>query len=188
LRIDGALTGNRPRAIVAVGDKHSSSVQCGGRTSTATAWRSAASCARTPRRRSARSFSAWSRRERERARRCRTVRRRQDGHDRELRRRLVRRVHAAARDGGVGRLSRQARADDGRVPRRAGRRRNVPRADLEGVHEVGAEGTGGPGRRDGALLPEARHPSTARPSWSRGGTGTSSWTTATADPRRRSSS
>src|SRR3954471_16949146 len=30
LRIDGALTGNRPRAIVAVGDKHSTEVRCGG--------------------------------------------------------------------------------------------------------------------------------------------------------------
>ena len=39
----------------------------------------------------------------------RPARRRQDGHDRELRRRLVRRVHAAARRRGLGRLPEQAR-------------------------------------------------------------------------------
>ena len=40
--------------------------------------------------------------------------RRQDRHDRELRRRVVRRLHAAARHGGLGRLPEQARADDER--------------------------------------------------------------------------
>ena len=64
--------------------------------------------------------------------------RRQDRHDRELRRRVVRRLHAAVRRRRLGRLPRQARPDDDRVPRPPGRRRHVPGADLEGVHEEGA--------------------------------------------------
>ncbi len=44
--------------------------------------------------------------------------RRQDRHDGELRRRVVRRLHARARDGGLGRVSEQAPADADRVPRR----------------------------------------------------------------------
>ena len=73
--------------------------------------------------------------------------RRQDRHDGELRRRVVRRLHAAARDRGVGRLPERPAADADRVPRPRGRRRNVPRADLEDVHAVGAHraalGSGG---------------------------------------------
>ena len=65
-------------------------------------------------------------------------RRRQDRDDRELRRRVVRRLHAAARRRRLGRLPRHAEADADRVPRRAGRRRHVPRADLEVVRGVGA--------------------------------------------------
>ena len=60
--------------------------------------------------------------------------RRQDRHDRELRRCVVRRLHAATRHRGVGRLPERARADDDRVPRPPGRRRHLSGADLEGVH------------------------------------------------------
>ena len=59
---------------------------------------------------------------------------REDRDDRELRRRLVRGLHAAARHRGVGRLPERAPPDADRVQRRAGRRRHVPGADLEGVH------------------------------------------------------
>ena len=65
----------------------------------------------------------------------RPARRRQDGHDRQLRRRLVRRLHASARRRGLGRLSRPAEADADRIRRQAGRRRHAPGADLEGVHD-----------------------------------------------------
>ena len=46
-------------------------------------------------------------RDRHRGRAARPAGRRQDRHDGELRRRLVRRLHAAARDGGLGRVSRR---------------------------------------------------------------------------------
>ena len=49
------------------------------------------------------------------------------GHDRQLRRRLVRRLHAAARRRGLGRISRRAEADADRVRRQAGRRRHPAR-------------------------------------------------------------
>ena len=78
-------------------------------------------------------------------------RRRQDGDDGELRRRVVRRLHAAARDRGLGRLPEQARADALRVPRPARRRRHVSGADLEVVHGVGA-------RRDGRAAGVVREP------------------------------
>ena len=64
--------------------------------------------------------------------------RRQDRHDRELRRRLVRRLHPAARHRRLGRVPQLGAADDRPVPRPAGRRRLVPGADLEGVHDAGA--------------------------------------------------
>ena len=64
--------------------------------------------------------------------------RRQDRHDRELRRRLVRRLHAAARRRGLGRLPEHAEADADRVQRRRGRRRNLPGADLQELHGEGA--------------------------------------------------
>ena len=60
---------------------------------------------------------------REACRAGRSPRRRQDRDDRQLRGRLVRRVHAAARGSGLGRLSRRAEADADRVRRRACRRR-----------------------------------------------------------------
>ncbi len=64
--------------------------------------------------------------------------RRQDRHDRELRRRVVRRLHAADRHGRLGRVPEQARADAARVPRARGRGRHLSGADLEGVHDSGA--------------------------------------------------
>ena len=51
---------------------------------------------------------------------------RQDRHDRELRRRLVRRLHARVHRRGVGRLPQEVPADEDRVPGRAGGRRHVP--------------------------------------------------------------
>ena len=60
--------------------------------------------------------------------------RRQDGDDGQLRRRLVRRLHATARRRHLGRLSERAQADAARVRRPPGRRRHPARGDLEGVH------------------------------------------------------
>ena len=65
---------------------------------------------------------------------ARPCRGRQDGNDRELRRRLVCRLHAAAGGRGLGRLSEQAGADGAPLPRPAGRGRHLPGADLEVVH------------------------------------------------------
>ena len=50
---------------------------------------------------------------------------RQDGHDGELRRRLVRRLHAAARDSRLGRLPERCAVDELPVPRQARRRRHA---------------------------------------------------------------
>ncbi len=63
-----------------------------------------------------------------RARRARPgpVRRRQDGDDREQRRRVVRRLHQALDRRRLGRLSRQAQADAHRVRRGPGRGRHLP--------------------------------------------------------------
>ena len=60
----------------------------------------------------------------------RRVRRRQDRHHRELRRRLVRGVQQGADGGGVGGLPRPPHTHADRVPRRAGGRRDVPGRDL----------------------------------------------------------
>ena len=76
---------------------------------------------------------------------------RQDRHDRELRRRLVRRLHAAAGGGGLGRLSDDAEADADRVPRRRRHRRQLPGSDLEVVHGEGAQERGA--RRASRRLP-----------------------------------
>ena len=84
--------------------------------------------------------------------------RRQDRHDRELRRRLVRRLHAAARRRGLGRLPEHAAADADRVPRRGRRRRHVPGADLEELHGVGAPVPEGR-RRRASRTPTSRRPS-----------------------------
>ena len=66
--------------------------------------------------------------------RRRTAGGRQDRHDRELRRRLVRRLHAQPRGGDLGRLSEQARPDGDAVRRPSRRRRHLPGADLEDLH------------------------------------------------------
>ncbi len=60
--------------------------------------------------------------------------RRQDGHDRQLQRRLVRRLHAPPGRGRVGRLSGRA-ARDAQRPRHLRRGRYLPRRDLGQVHE-----------------------------------------------------
>ena len=65
-------------------------------------------------------------------------RRRQDRHDRQLQRRVVRRLHAPSRGVGLGRLSERARRDAQRA-RHQRRRRHVPGADLAVVHD-GREG------------------------------------------------
>ena len=65
---------------------------------------------------------------------------RQDRHDRQLQRRVVRRLHAPSRGVGLGRLSERARRDDQRA-RDQRRRRHVPGADLALVHD-GREGNG----------------------------------------------
>ena len=76
------------------------------------------------------------------------VRGRQDRHDREQRRRLVRRLQRALDRGRVGRLPRQAQADAHRVRRRAGRGRHLPGAHLARLH--------GPGQRDRATTRNAK--------------------------------
>ena len=69
------------------------------------------------------------------ARRDRRVRRRQDRHDRELRRRLVRRLGHRVHGRRVGRLSRQADPDDDRVQRRPGAGGTFPARDLARLHD-----------------------------------------------------
>ena len=74
--------------------------------------------------------------------RCRLRRRdpserRQDGHDREPRRRVVRRVHATAVDRRLDGVP-EGRDPDARRPRSRGRRRDLPGADLARVHGCGA--------------------------------------------------
>ena len=58
----------------------------------------------------------------------------QDRHDRQLQRRVVRRLHARPRDLGLGRLPERAHRD-ARRPRDQRRRRHVPDADLGLLHE-----------------------------------------------------
>ena len=62
--------------------------------------------------------------------------RRQDGHDRQPRGRLVLRLRAAAPDDGLGRLP-AGRDPDGERARDRGRRRHLPGDDLEAVHGDG---------------------------------------------------
>ncbi len=68
----------------------------------------------------------------------RLERRGQDRHHRELRRRVVRRVHARARGRRLGRLPEGAAADADGVRRRVGHRRLVPGGDLQDVRRAGA--------------------------------------------------
>ena len=67
---------------------------------------------------------------------------RQDRNDGELRRCLVRGLHAAAGRGRLGRLPEQPHADADGVRGRRGRGRDVPGADLEVVHGLRAEAPG----------------------------------------------
>ena len=84
----------------------------------------------------------------------------QDRHDRQLRRRLVRRLYARARRGRLGRVPRRAAADAHRVQRRGGRGWNASGADLEGVRREGSRG-----RRSRLRLPSLprRHLAVGRP-------------------------
>ena len=85
----------------------------------------------------------------------------EDRHDRELRRRVVRRLHAAARRRRLGGLPDDAEADADGVPRRRRDGRHLPGADLEVVRREGAAGQGGAGVPvpDRSLRgAEARHP------------------------------
>ncbi len=61
---------------------------------------------------------------------------RQDRHDQQLHRRLVRRLHAEALDGGLGRLSELRRVHERRQRPRPRLRRHARGADLAGVHAV----------------------------------------------------
>ena len=79
----------------------------------------------------------------------RPARRGQDRHDRQPRRRVVLRLHAAARDDGLGRLP-AGRDPDGERARDLGRGRHLPGDDLAPVHG------GGDGECAGARLARSR--------------------------------
>jgi membrane carboxypeptidase/penicillin-binding protein PbpC len=66
----------------------------------------------------------------------------QDRDHRELRRCMVRRLHAAARHRGMGRVPEGTSSDAHGVPRPGGRGRDVPRGDLEVVHAAGPQPAG----------------------------------------------
>ena len=78
--------------------------------------------------------------------RDRPVRGRQDRHDLQLRRRLVRRLGLQVHGRRVGRLPEQADPDDDRLQRQAGARRHLPGADLAQLHDVRAGDRQGPRR------------------------------------------
>ena len=134
-RVDGAGFGNHPRAIARISNAEGKLVEDNrpvnrvvldsDRTRCSRA-SSKASCAPGTGKRAAASGPCG---------------RGEDGHDGELRRCVVRRVHAAARDGGVGRLPEQADADVEPVPRAGGRRRNLSRGHLACLQSAGAGGT-----------------------------------------------
>ena len=105
----------------------------------------------------------------------------EDRHDGELRRRVVRRLHAAARRRRLGRLPDDAEADADGVPRRRGDGWNLPGADLEVVRREGSAGQGG-------ARGSRTRPSRTRRRSSSPGAGTSSCsTTASANRAGRSS-
>ena len=87
----------------------------------------------------------------------RPQRRREDGDDRQLRRRLVRRLHAGARRRGLGRVPGPAAADAHRVRRRARHGRHPARSHLEGVREAGRGGRR-PASFDCGAVPRLRPP------------------------------
>ena len=140
-RIDGSVFGNHPRAVARVSNPEGKVIDDNKPVNRPVLTRDQDALAHEhPRRRrplghrKARGSS-------------RPSRRREDRHDRELRRRLVRGVHTTARNGSVGRLSRSTEADAQRVPRTGGRRRNVPRGDLADVQQACARGD------DAAVIP-----------------------------------
>ncbi len=106
----------------------------------------------------------------------RPARCRQDGHDRQLRRCVVRRLHPAARRRRLGGLPRQAEADADRVRRQARRGRHAPRSDLEGVHDGGRQAA----RSSSPSSSRRRRTSRPRRSGSSGAAARTSSTTATA--------
>ena len=120
---------------------------------------------------------------------------RQDRHDRELRRRLVRRLHAAAGGRGLGRVPDDAEADADGVPRRCRHGRQLPRPDLEVVHGEGAQeraarrlpGAGRPVRGAEARRPP-RRPADARQRSLPARARRSSTSPGPARPRRRTAS
>ena len=93
----------------------------------------------------------------------------QDRHDRELRRRLVRRLDEGVHGRRLGRLPGRVQADEDRVPGRAGRGRHLPRRDLEDLHAVAAEVSTRCPRRTAATAPARTSSRRRRPG---AGTGT----------------
>ena len=96
-------------------------------------------------------------------RRVRPAGGRQDGNDRRARRRLVRRLHARARDDRLGRLH-AGRDPDAERARDRRHRRNLPGRDLAAVHGAGARGhrAAGVPRADGVAGVEAVHARSVR--------------------------
>ena len=125
-RIDGSILGNEPRAITQIGKNKNAVVAHRVLSPTKTA------ILNSILQKVVTEGTGHARRAQ------RPARRRQDRDDRELRRRLVRRVRAAADRRRLGRVPARAEADDDRVPRRSGRRRDVPGRDLAHVHGEGA--------------------------------------------------
>ena len=172
-RIDGSLMGNQPRAVLRVGKKANVPVaetQALGDNEAAIETRLLQERGRERHRTARPAFR-------------RTAGRRQDRHDGELRRRLVRRLHAAARGRGLGRLPGPPAADAHRVPRRSCRRRHVSGVDLQGVHGEGADRSWTPSPRGSRRRPTR----TRRRGESSSATGAGGSTTATAGARGSSS-
>ena len=188
LRIDGALTGNRPRAIIAVGDKHATEVKCGG---------AHVHCNRMEKRRVLRPDTAAA---------VSAILQRVVEEGTGTRAALPDRP-AAGKTGTtenygdawfVGYTPQLVTAvwvgyPDKLVPMTNGFHGEpvaggtYPALIWKAFMKSALKEPAVPDGRRCSTSPR-RLPSTARPSWSRGGTGTSSWTTATAVTRRRSSS
>ena len=141
-RIDGSILGNEPRAITQIGKNKNAVVSHRVLSPTKTAILNSIL------------QKVVDRGHRPSRGARRPPRRRQDRDDRELRRRVVRRVRAAADRRRLGRLSARAEADGDRVPRRSGCRRDVPGRDLARVHGEGAAVSQGPA----GVVPVHVHP------------------------------
>ena len=131
-RVDGAMFGNKPRVIAKVTEQRPHAIQ---RTDEVRR-------AHRDRGRDHELDPAEGRpaRHRQARRSRRPAGGGQDRHDRELRRRVVRRLHAAARRRRLGRLPDDAEADADGVPRRCRHGRQLPGADLEDLRREGAQG------------------------------------------------